>query len=307
MKHLFAFLLLLPALSFAHPGIGIVSDSRGNIFYTDLEQVWKVSPDGNKTIAVPGVHTHQLYMDGDDALFGQHSIYSGEATNRWSHCIWRLRADGVLDTVKPNTEGFFIENYSFTRDADGNMYWVQQGKEEHIVKTAPDGTATVLASGHFKNVQWLLPVEDRVYFVQEDDIYYVDHSKTVTPLVRNLSGKTQAHNTIFGLWTDAAKNIYVANAHAHKIQKISSAGVIDYYTSEKDWAPTGGLFDDRGNLWVLEYNTQNEARVQKISKGAAPAQKRNWFLPMAGLLLPLSVIAAGMLGVAFIIKKMRTQ
>lgn len=30
----------------AHPGIGIVMDSKGNVFYTDLKQVWKISPDG---------------------------------------------------------------------------------------------------------------------------------------------------------------------------------------------------------------------------------------------------------------------
>lgn len=62
----------------AHPGIGILEDSKGNVFYTDLKQVWKISPSGEKTVAVPGVHTHELYLDGDDNLYGEHLWYTGE-------------------------------------------------------------------------------------------------------------------------------------------------------------------------------------------------------------------------------------
>ena len=64
----------------AHPGIGIVVDSRGNVFYTDLKQVWRIAPDGTRSVAVPGVHTHELYLDAQDNLFGQHLWYEGEAS-----------------------------------------------------------------------------------------------------------------------------------------------------------------------------------------------------------------------------------
>ncbi len=55
-------LFLLTASVSGHPGVGIVMDSRGNIFYTDLKQVWKISPEGRKSIAVANVHTHELYL-----------------------------------------------------------------------------------------------------------------------------------------------------------------------------------------------------------------------------------------------------
>jgi len=42
----------------AHPGIGIVKDSRGNIYYTDLSRVWKIGADGKKSAVVNNVHTH---------------------------------------------------------------------------------------------------------------------------------------------------------------------------------------------------------------------------------------------------------
>ena len=61
----------------AHPGIGIVKDSKGNIYYTDLKNVLKYSSDGKIVIVVPGVHTHELYIDGKDNLYGEHLWYEG--------------------------------------------------------------------------------------------------------------------------------------------------------------------------------------------------------------------------------------
>ena len=65
------FLLAAAAGALAHPGWGIVVDSKGNVFYTDLAQVWKVEPSGRRSVAVPRVHTHELYLDAHDHLFGE--------------------------------------------------------------------------------------------------------------------------------------------------------------------------------------------------------------------------------------------
>jgi hypothetical protein len=102
------FLLLTASVS-AHPGIGIVMDSRGNVFYTDLKQVWKISPKGRKSIAAANVHTHELYIDANDNLYGEHLWYEGEATDKWGHYVWKLHADGKLEQVIPRREGFRAE------------------------------------------------------------------------------------------------------------------------------------------------------------------------------------------------------
>jgi hypothetical protein len=61
-------LVVVSAVAEAHPGIGIVQDRQRNIFYTDLKQVWKIAPDGRKTVAVPNVHTHELSLDAEGNL-----------------------------------------------------------------------------------------------------------------------------------------------------------------------------------------------------------------------------------------------
>ena len=96
----------------AHPGIGIVKDSHGNIYYTDLKQIWKIAQDGIKTIVVNNVHSHELFMDANDDLYGEHVWYNGESLDTWGYYTWCLRHTGKLDTIIKPIEGF-LTDYSF--------------------------------------------------------------------------------------------------------------------------------------------------------------------------------------------------
>jgi streptogramin lyase len=58
LKLIILWLFALPV--WGHPGIGIVEDSNGGVFYTDLKQVWRIDPAGNKSVVVRNVHTHEL-------------------------------------------------------------------------------------------------------------------------------------------------------------------------------------------------------------------------------------------------------
>src|SRR5262249_24734030 len=116
------------APTLAHPGIGIVLDGAGNVFYTDLSQVWKVAPDGKRTVAVPHVHTHELYLDAEGALYSEHLWYEGDATGKFDYRVWRLTTEGKIEEVVPATRELRT-TYSFVRDAAGNMYSARQARE----------------------------------------------------------------------------------------------------------------------------------------------------------------------------------
>jgi hypothetical protein len=103
---LVAGILLLPGAARAHPGVGIVIDSRGNIYYTDLKQVWRIATDGSKSVVVPSVQTHELCFDAQDNLFGEHLCYEGDKTGKWGHRIWQLSSSGKVSPVMPPKEGF---------------------------------------------------------------------------------------------------------------------------------------------------------------------------------------------------------
>src|SRR5262249_25623195 len=114
-------LLLAGTTAEAHPGVGIVQDSRGNGFFTHLERVWMIRPDGALSVAVPDVHTHELCLDTDDALYGEHLWFDGGG---WHHRVWCRKRDGTLVEVL-SAHGGFLTDYSFVRDRAGNMYWAE--------------------------------------------------------------------------------------------------------------------------------------------------------------------------------------
>lgn len=123
MKKFFAFIItIMPLLAYAHPGVGIVKDSKDNIFFTDLHQVWKIR-NGVKTVAVPNVHTHELYIDNNDNLFGESGYYDDKAV-KFYHYLWVLRPNGQVDTVVGMKEEYVQQDFSLARDKKGNEFYI---------------------------------------------------------------------------------------------------------------------------------------------------------------------------------------
>src|ERR1041385_2177580 len=125
MKHC---LLLIAALflsvsASAHPSVSVVVDTKGNVFYSDLKQVWRLDTQGKKTVAVPDVHTHELWLDSSDVLYGEHLWYTGpqDGSGKWFYRVWKRSPDGRISDVVPATEGFRA-NFSFVRDGSRNGY-----------------------------------------------------------------------------------------------------------------------------------------------------------------------------------------
>ncbi|MEO1262522.1 MAG: hypothetical protein AAFZ15_27185 [Bacteroidota bacterium] len=276
MKKLFiAFLISTFYIAFlnAHPGIGIVSDDAGNIFYTDLNHVWKVTPDGNKSIYIPNVHTHELYIDQDNYLYGENSWYEGEATDKWGFTVWKKKNGQPLEFVIDTTEGFLFEHpFSFVRDDLGQMYWDENNNENYVFyKKIKDGETKKIATGTFENIRWRYWLNGHLHFIDLDDLYKIENSEIIL-IAKDLKSTALPFSTfvrdmhsIMGAWDDKNGNTYVAVYSGKMVKKISPSGkVSDYFKSKGNWSPSGGFFDDAGNLWLLEYSSGNEARVRKI-------------------------------------------
>jgi len=272
------FLLLISLAITAHPGIGIVKDSKGNIYYTDLKQVWKISLDGNKSAVVPGVHTHELYIDEQDNLYGEHLWYNGESKDTWGHYTWCLKNNGELvKEIKP-TQGF-LTNYSFVRDSAGNMYWVERFTTSRIMKKNKSGEITKITEGKFGFIGWLFAAKNgTLYFTENNKLHKLSpdrksDSYRIETLAENLGSRSADFNvmgrnyTSYGIWTDAAENIYLAMIDSKKVIRIGADGKPETILGTNSlWLVCSGIFDDNGNLWVLENSPTNDVRARKISK-----------------------------------------
>lgn len=307
-------LCIITTMAYAHPGIGIVKDKKGNIYYSDLKQVWKISPDGKRTVVVPNVHTHELYMDSADNLFGEHLWYNGEQLNTWGHYVWSLKNDGSVVRIVEPKEGF-LENYSFVRDDAGNMYWVERWKVSRIKKKSPDGTVSTVAEGRWGDVRWMYATPSgNVYFTNWHNLYKADTAGNVTLMANDIDRTTAgsvpnggSHN-LYGIWTDRSENVYVAIMGGQMIKKITPEGVISVVLhTVTPWTPTGGIFDNAGNLYVLENSLTNEVRVRKIAanelNGAVKPMKWNFFNNILPVTIALLLIAGFVWGVIRIFRK----
>jgi sugar lactone lactonase YvrE len=281
LASLVALALAAPAVS-AHPGIGIVVDSRGNVFYTDLKQVWRIAPDGTRSVAVPGVHTHELYLDLEDNVFGQHLWYEGEASDTWGHRVWKLSRDGKLEDVIPATRGF-LERYSFVRDRQGNMYWAGDGEGDAsdrvwIQKLAPDGTLTRLAGGEagradgigaaaqFEDLRWISATpEGVVHAIDAGRLRRIAPDGTVTTLASLAEGGLGLlggkKHRLFGLCADPAGNVYVANLWKERVERVTPKGEVTVFA--EGCAPTGVTLSPAGDVYVLEGGDEG-ARVRRF-------------------------------------------
>jgi len=300
MKAILCIFLLLPFTLLAHPGIGIVKNSMGIIYYTDLHQVWKIS-NGTKSIAVPQVHTHELYIDAQDNLYGEH-LYNNASGDTFYQYLWRLAPNGRLDTLLPAHEAYLQINFSLARDRHSNEYYtrrfLKRPNETHIYKKDSAGHETILARGNFKGVNWLHPQQDgSVLFVQNNTVYKVTPSGTLTTIAPNIGNAQPSFSfsgnnvMVWGVWQDAAANTYVAVFSDQAVKKVTPDGKISiYYQSKGNWAPLHGVFDNEGKLWVLESSDKNEIRAVQAHLPITNESKESNLLIISAVLFALALL-----------------
>lgn len=247
----------------AHPGVGIVMDGQGNVFYTDLVHVWRIAPDGSKSIAVRDVHTHELAIDSLSNLFGEDSEYLGD--DRWRHRVWRRSRSGRITDVIPWRDGFWRE-YGFVRDTTGAMYWVQCPDRQCVIrKRTPNGRTSTIAPGvRFDHpINWLaMGPGGSLYVVDGPDLRRITSEGRATLVAKDLG----AH--IMGLWPDNARHSLFAAVYGRgEVVHIGSDGRVSTVArSTAPWAPSGVTVAPNGDLWILEYSTSNQARVRRVTE-----------------------------------------
>jgi hypothetical protein len=260
--------------SSAHPGVGIVMDSKRNVFYTDLTHVWKIDTEGKKSIAVRNVHTHELYIDEHDNLFGEHLWYDERRPTDWAHFVWRLSSQGQYQKIIPDTEGFRKE-YSFVRDYQGNMYWADRENAcQKIIRRDKNDRDIVLNVGCLKNIRWMYATPEGIVYVMDGfDLKQIDGGGVINTIALHLEENTKTNfkdddpHLIMGLHANREAEVFVAVYGGGKVKKVKRGKtVVAVFESNVQWLPTGVLSAPDGDLWILECSPTNAVRVERFTK-----------------------------------------
>lgn len=257
----------------AHPPVSIVMDSRGYVYYSDFENVWRISPTGDRSLAVIGVHTHQLYVDGENRLFGEDER-NDDATGRPYHRVWRLDPDGTLTDVIPFRPGYLWDygDFGFVHDRMGVPYLLQKTGGAALLRLGATGRVTRITLPQ-PEPGFALPTPDgNVLVTSGVDLIRVDPTwrraavwkarlADLTPRVVDVADR----NALLGLWLDSESRVYVASYAGAAVLRIDPDASVSVHARSPDgWSPSGGMVGPDDSLWLLEVSESNEIRVRRV-------------------------------------------
>ena len=275
---LFGTVLTTASLVIAHPPSVLVMDSWGNVYFSDLANVWILRPDGTTEIAVPRVHTHELWLGPGDTLYGEDVTNVGDD---YRHRVWRLAPDGGLSDVIPWRSGFpdDFHDYGFSRDSVGLTYVLRRAERAfEVLDESGDRVRTISLAGFDGFVHWLTVSPDgRVHIGVGSDLLTVAPGGTEAMLVTSgLVERTEEfdwvhdRHALMGLWPDPAGNVYVSVYSGQVLKRVSPGGRVSVAArSPEDWSPVGGMVSADGAVWILEWSGSNKVRVRRLDPDGA--------------------------------------
>ncbi len=281
MKHLYLIIVVMVVVFLsasnvsAHPAWGIVVDRQGQIYFSDLEAVWKIDTQGNLSIfreGVRGRHVHDITIDAEDNIYGLDNTYNPQ-TEKYPRSIWKMTPKGNFSYLVPMTNNLPLGR-SIWRDSDGNTYSVEpynnEKKETKIIKRTPDGKTSLFAGGKYgyldgqKDKAEFSVITDMafgkdkaIYLTDTDKVRKIDKYGMVTTIYRKeVLAKNQkspkTSSRLYGLIVDEQNNIIVADSENRRVLKISPGGQSTALLStEQPWSPNGVALN-KSDFYVLE-------------------------------------------------------
>lgn len=260
----------------AHPSVSVVITPDGRVYFSDLERVWVLEPDGSFRVAVPNVHAHELRLGADGSVYGEDVRNRGD---NYRVRYWRLTPAGRLEFVTDWTPGHPRDvGFSLNEPADARHFWaVGSGSDVRLVRA--DGTVEVAIPLGTEPVvvSWVEAIPGGVLAVRGGTILELHEDGTYRVLATDLIDRTEEfgrlpdRHALMKPWTDGEGRIYVPIFAGQKVVRIPAGGgePETVFTSKGDWSPTGGVFAPDGTLWLQEWSRSNEPRLRRIDPSGA--------------------------------------
>lgn len=287
---LFLWTLAKASLAAAHPPYGLAADPAGNVYFSDLEAVWRLTPDGSLSIfrpAVPGRHVHALAMAPDGAVEGDQNHYDPE-TQRFYTGLWRRTLAGAERDIVPMTDRP-PPGAGVWQDEPGNRYvtqWISSSDRRMILlRRRPHGGVEVLfneAGGAVRPAAPSVESVGGVAFGGDGSLFFADRrllrrrsqNGTVSTIYEGRAG-----SSLRGLAMAPDGRVLAADMGAKAVLAVAADGTVEtLYQENDDWSPTAIAFAGE-RLLVLEANADPYERADRVrvievkdGRGAVVAQ-----------------------------------
>jgi len=275
--------LIAAAPAVAHPPYGLVADMAGNVYFSDLETVWRLSTDGRLSVFrphVPETHVHTLAVAPDGAIEGDQNHYD-PATERFFSGLWRRAASGIERAIVPLVERP-PPGMGVWQDTAGNRYtsqWLSTSDRRMVLlRRQANGRVEVLfdeTGGAARPPQSSVESVGGMAFGTEGSLFFANGGVlrrlapdgTVTKMYDGGAG-----SSLRGLAAAPAGRVLAADMGAQAVLTLGADGTVStLYRETAAWFPTAvALAGER--LLVLEanadpYERENRVRVIEVIDG----------------------------------------
>lgn len=280
----------------AHPASGIVLDRAGNVYFSDLETIWKLDTAGKLSVfraGVSGRHVHELAIDAQDNIYGADLSYESQ---KFISDIWKMTPDGRFQYLLEPTDKP-LRALSIWRDREGNNYFIEQNNHTKtqtlLLRRTPDGKVTTFAGGAYghadgKGTAAKFSSVGGVAFGPDGILYLADGASlrrvamdgAVITLASGLDARTKedkptslvgAYGNLAGVAVDSANNVYVADAGNRRLLRVNRDGKVDVLLrTDPPFFPNGVAAGPGGDIYVLEVgftlpSSMSGPRVRKLT------------------------------------------
>lgn len=284
----------------AHPSWGIVVNSSGEIFFSDVLHggegtIWKIDKKERLTPIMKEYHAHPLHIDKNDVLWASANRYiTGLIEGDGEHVLTKIYPNGKKEElIRTRTiQDYAGGNTTVTLDGEPVFEYLKQ-----LYKRTKNGKVELLVDHIFDRLVTLYTAKDGSIYVtdsrhQGGSIYRIASTGKMTLYASNLKEKQPenppykepSHNLLYGMTEDAKGHIYVANSGSRRILQLAPDQEKEIiYESKAPWFPVGCVFYNQ-TLYIMEVGFEPGKghlgpRILKIEENKSPVVIANTDTP----------------------------
>lgn len=323
--------LFTASLAAAHPPYGLTADQFGNVYFSDLETVWRLSPDGGLSVfrpAVPERHVHALTLAPDGAIEGDQNHYDTR-TQRFYTGLWRRNSAGTEHEIVPMSQDP-PPGAGVWQDRSGHRYatqWVSNtDRRTLLLRRRPEGQSEVLfdeTGGTARPVERSVESVGGVAFGGDGSLFFANRN-----VLRRVAAdgavttvyKGGRKSSLRGLAVTRDGRVLAADMGEKRALALNPDGTNEVLYREKEgWLPTA-IIQTGDRLLVLEanadpYELRDRVRLIEVRNGlgtvlAAPAHSQagqatssaKGLGPTVRMILLVSLVAAAAAFIPWILR-----